>query len=59
MLSLKMDDGSKREGKLLSAADNEITIEEIIKQRGKKAEIVESSIPTDKITETKVLISFK
>jgi ribosome maturation factor RimP len=58
-LAIKMDDGTKREGKLLSAADNEITIEETIKQRGKKAEIVESTIPTDKITETKVLISFK
>lgn len=58
-LSIKMDDGTKREGKLLSAADSEITIEETIKEKGKKAVTVESTIPTDKITETKVLISFK
>jgi ribosome maturation factor RimP len=58
-LSIKMDDGAKREGKLLSAAESEITIEETIKEKGKKAVTVESTIPTDKITETKVLISFK
>jgi len=58
-LSIKMDDGAKREGKLLSAAGSEITIEETIKEKGKKAVTVESTIPTDKITETKVLISFK
>lgn len=58
-LSLKMADGVKKEGKLLSAADDTITIEEIVKEKGKKAETVESIIPTDKITEAKVLISFK
>jgi ribosome maturation factor RimP len=58
-LSIKMDGGTKREGKLLSAAGSEITIEETIKEKGKKAVTVESTIPTDKITETKVLISFK
>jgi ribosome maturation factor RimP len=58
-LSIKMDDGTKREGKLLSAGESEITIEETIKEKGKKAVTVESTIPTDKITETKVLISFK
>jgi len=58
-LAIKMDDGAKREGKLLIAGDDSITIEEIVKEKGKKAETVESTIPTDKITETKVLISFK
>jgi ribosome maturation factor RimP len=58
-LSIKMDDGAKREGKLLSAGESEIAIEETIKEKGKKAVTVESTIPTDKITETKVLISFK
>ncbi|TWR30625.1 ribosome assembly cofactor RimP [Mucilaginibacter pallidiroseus] len=58
-LSIKMDDGTKREGKLLLAGDDSITIEETIKQKGKKAEIAEAVIPTDKIAETKVLISFK
>ncbi|MBK0380314.1 ribosome assembly cofactor RimP [Mucilaginibacter segetis] len=58
-LAVKMSDGTKREGELLQAGDDFITIAEQIKQKGKKAETVESTIPTDKITETKVLISFK
>lgn len=58
-LGIKMDDGTKREGELLEAGDGFIIIEEKIKEKGKKAETVESTIPTDKITETKVLISFK
>jgi ribosome maturation factor RimP len=58
-VSIKMDDGTKREGELLTAGDDFIIIAETIKQKGKKAETVESTIPTDKITETKVLISFK
>ncbi|WP_374950396.1 ribosome assembly cofactor RimP [Mucilaginibacter sp.] len=58
-LAIKMDDGTKREGTLLSVAGDAITIEETIKQKGKKAEVVESVIPTNNITETKVLISFK
>ena len=58
-LGIKMDDGAKREGILLSIGEGTITIEETIKAKGKKAETVESTIPTDKITETKVLISFK
>ena len=58
-LSIKMDDGTKREGKLLAVSDEAIQIEETIKQKGKKAEMVENTIPLDKITETKVLISFK
>ncbi|WP_461449627.1 ribosome assembly cofactor RimP [Mucilaginibacter sp.] len=58
-LAIKMDDGVKREGKLTALAEDAIVIEEQIKQKGKKAEVVESVIPIDKITETKVLISFK
>jgi len=58
-LSIKMDDGTKREGELKEVGDGQIIIEEQIKQKGKKAELIESTIPTDKITETKVLISFK
>jgi ribosome maturation factor RimP len=58
-VSIKMDDGTKKEGELLTAGDDFIIIAETIKQKGKKAETVESTIPTDKITETKVLISFK
>ena len=58
-LALKMVDGAKREGKLNGITEDAILLEEQIKQKGKKAEIIESTIPLDKITETKVLISFK
>ncbi|MDP9077298.1 MAG: ribosome assembly cofactor RimP [Bacteroidota bacterium] len=58
-LVIKMADGTKREGKLTGLAEDAIVIEEKIKEKGKKAETVESVIPIDKITETKVLISFK
>jgi len=58
-LALKMADGSKREGTLSSLTEDAIVIEEKIKQKGKKAEVIESVIPINQITETKVLISFK
>ncbi|WP_295767299.1 ribosome assembly cofactor RimP [uncultured Mucilaginibacter sp.] len=58
-VSVKTTDGTKREGKLLAYADGSVIIEETIKEKGKKAELVESAIPTENIAETKVLISFK
>lgn len=58
-VSVKMSDGKKREGKLLAADSEGITIEETIKEKGKKAEIQESRIPTEQITETKIIISFR
>jgi ribosome maturation factor RimP len=58
-LSVKLNDGNKREGKLISAEETGITIEENIKEKGKKATLVESFIPFNEITETKVLVSFK
>ncbi|HVW96087.1 MAG TPA: ribosome assembly cofactor RimP [Mucilaginibacter sp.] len=58
-LSVTMNDGKKREGKLSGMTEDAIIIEEKIKEKGKKAEIVESVIPVEQITETKVLISFK
>ncbi len=58
-LAIKMADGVKREGKLTGVTEDAIIIEEKIKEKGKKAETVESVIPISKITETKVLISFK
>ena len=54
-----MTNGTKREGKLASITEDAVIIEEKIKEKGKKAETVESVIPIDKITETKVLTSFK
>ncbi|QHS55020.1 ribosome assembly cofactor RimP [Mucilaginibacter sp. 14171R-50] len=58
-LAIKMNDGAKREGVLKEVGDDFIVINETIKEKGKKAVIIESNIPTDNITETKVLISFK
>lgn len=58
-LAIKLADGSKREGQLNGLTEDAILIEEIKKEKGKKAELVESIIPIAQITETKVLISFK
>ncbi len=58
-LAIKLTDGAKCEGKLLGADENGITIEEKIKEKGKKALLVENHIPMANIAETKVLISFK
>ena len=58
-LTIKMADGTKRGGKLTGITEDAIVIEEKTKEKGKKAETVESVIPVNKITETKVLISFK
>jgi ribosome maturation factor RimP len=59
LLSVKLADGSLKEGKLLSVTDSEITIEESIKEKGKKAALAETVLSFDNIVETKVLISFK
>ena len=58
-LAIKTVDGLKKEGKLIAVNDEKITIEEKIKETGKKAVIIQSIIPYNQITETKVLISFK
>ncbi len=58
-LSVKLADGIVKEGKLLSVIDNDITIEENVKEKGKKAYVVETVLSFDQIIETKVLISFK
>ena len=58
-LSVKLSDSTKKEGKLLSVSEDAITIEEQIKEKGKKARLQEAVIGFDQIVETKVLISFK
>lgn len=58
-LSVKLQDGHKFEGKLIKAADGKLTIEEIKKEKGKKAQTIEREIAFDTIAESKVLISFK
>ncbi len=52
-----MLDGSKAEGKLLSATDEEIVVEEI-KGKGKKAETVLHTLPFSQIKSTKIQIKF-
>lgn len=58
-LKVKLIDGIIREGKLLSADDSGITIQEIVKEKGKKADTIESFIKITDISETIVLVSFK
>jgi len=58
-LSIKLIGGELKEGKLLSMNDSSITIEAKVKEKGKKAQLVETTIGFDNIIETKVLISFK
>jgi ribosome maturation factor RimP len=64
-VSVKLNDGTAREGKLTAVDEAGITIEENVKparsagEKNKKAQLVENIIPFDQIAETKVLISFK
>ncbi len=58
-VQIKMLDGTKKEGKLLSITGSTISIEEKVKEKGKKAVLLQTEIPLDQIKETKVLISFK
>lgn len=58
-LSIKMSDGARREGVLTGLTEDAVIIEEKIKEKGKKAQIIESIIPIEEIMETKVLISFR
>lgn len=58
-VGIKTVENTRREGKLLEVSEAGITIEEKIKEKGKKAQLVENFIPFDQIAETKVLISFK
>jgi len=58
-VGLKLKDGKKKEGKLLQVAEDSLTIEESVKEKGKKAVSVESIVPLNDIIETSVLISFK
>ncbi|WP_312697649.1 ribosome assembly cofactor RimP [Sphingobacterium mizutaii] len=56
---VKMQDGTKREGQLLAINEGSISIEEKVKEKGKKAVLQQAEIPLEQIKETKVLISFK
>jgi len=58
-LKVKLKDGSIREGKLMAADDSGITIQESVKEKAKKAVLLESYIKFEDISETIVLVSFK
>jgi len=58
-VSIKLANGEKIEGELLSVDENSIVIEAKVKEKGKKAQLVETPIEFNNIVETKVLISFK
>lgn len=58
-LSVKLTDGLKKEGKLLAVTEDNLLLEESVKEKGKKAVNVETTIPFNDILETSVLISFK
>ncbi len=58
-ISVKLPEGEKKEGKLLSIDETGLLIEESVKEKGKKAYMKETHIVFENITEVKVLISFK
>jgi ribosome maturation factor RimP len=58
-VAVKTADGAKKEGKLVAVNPADIVIEEVKKEKGKKAETVETPIPMEQINEIRVLISFK
>ncbi len=58
-LSVKVESGEKKEGKLIAVNEHSILLEEQVKEKGKKAQLIETQIEFNNIIETKVLISFK
>ena len=58
-VSIKLKEGLKKEGKLLAVTDNNLLIEESVKEKGKKAVTIQTDVPFNDILETSVLISFK
>ncbi|RZJ46628.1 MAG: ribosome assembly cofactor RimP [Flavobacterium sp.] len=58
-LGIKLSDGTAKEGKLIAVTELAIEIEEKVKEKGKKVQLVNTQIEFNNIVETKVLISFK
>ncbi|MBE5320600.1 ribosome assembly cofactor RimP [Pedobacter sp. MR2016-19] len=58
-VSIKLKEGLKKEGKLLAVTENNLQIEESVKEKGKKAVAIQTDVPFNDILETSVLISFK
>ncbi len=59
LLEIKLTDGKKTEGNLISADDQQITIMELVKEKGKKTKEAEKTINKSEIAEIKVGVSFK
>lgn len=57
-LNIKKQDGSRIEGKLLEVKEDALLISHQVKEKGKKAQQVESLIEKNNIAEAKVSISF-
>jgi ribosome maturation factor RimP len=58
-VSVKLASGEKIEGELLAVDEQTIVVEAKVKEKGKKAQLVETPLEFNNIVETKVLISFK
>ena len=58
-VSIKLKEGLKKEGKLLAVTEDNLLIEESVKEKGKKAVAKQTDVPFNDILETSVLISFK
>ena len=58
-VQVSLMDGEVKEGELVAASDEYITIKEKIKEKGKKVVEQQREIPFETIKTTKVLISFK
>ncbi|MBU0696821.1 MAG: ribosome assembly cofactor RimP [Bacteroidetes bacterium] len=59
VLIIKLKDGKQLEGNLISQEGDTITINEMVKEKGKKAKEVERIINKNEISEVKVGVSFK
>ncbi|WP_312194117.1 ribosome assembly cofactor RimP [Sphingobacterium multivorum] len=57
-VQVKLNDNTKVEGTLLTVDEMKINVLQKIKEKGKKAQVVEKELPFDQIKATKVVISF-
>ena len=57
-VQVKLSDNTKVEGTLLTVDEMKINVLQKIKEKGKKAQEVETELPFDQIKATKVVISF-
>jgi ribosome maturation factor RimP len=58
-LKIKLKSGNTKEGKLIQVEESSVSIQESVKEKGKKAVLIETLIPFEDISEAIVLVSFK